>query len=425
MSLLSYFSKTKRSNEEESSQSSFFLPEASDSGLGQQEYEKVVSNVIDLASPASSSSSKKPQERCKRNSYPHYSGETRAKIAKYAVENGNTKAVKHFEKEFSNLKESTIRNFKKKYYEKLSKARREGKTEVLSLPSKVRGRPPILMELDGKLIRFLKGIRGRGGVINIHDLRAVTQALIGCNTSLTYLANFDMPRSWVNSIHKRMGFKARAGTTSRPPVPFGLFSESRFEYLSSILETVEQYAIPPQLIFDADQTPCSYVSVGKMMMAKKGDKSIPIKGLTDKRNITLTFVVSFTGEFLPMQIIYGGKTDRSQPRGVEFPKGFNVTQNPRHWSKEEETINFIKHIINPRVISIRKELGLPEDQSALLIWDVFKGQCTVKVNNLLTKLNIKVVMVPDNMTHFFQPLDLKVKPSNQLMHFGLLNCLIS
>ena len=198
--------------------------------------------------------------------------------------------------------------FKKKYYEKLSKARREGKTEVLYLPSKVRGRPPILTELDGKLIRFLKGIRGRGGVINIHVVRAVTQALIDCNTSLTHLANFDMPRSWVHSIYKRMGYKARAGTTSRPPVPLGLFSESRFEYLSSILETVEQYAIPPQLIFNADQTSCSYVSVGKMTMAKKGDKSIPIKGLTDKRNITLTFVVSFTGEFLPMQIIDSGKT---------------------------------------------------------------------------------------------------------------------
>ena len=263
------------------------------------------------------------------------------------------------------------------------------------------------MELDGNLIRFLKGIRGRGGVINIH----VAQALFDCNTSLIHLANFDMPHSWVHSIYKRMGYKARAGTTSRPPAPFGLFSESRFEYLSSILETVKQYAILPQLIFNADQTPCSYVSVGKMTMAKKGDKSIPIKGLTDKRNITLTFVVSFTGEFLPMQIIYGGKTNRSQPRRIEFPKGFNVTQNPRHWSNEEETIKFIKHIINPRVISIRKELGLPEDQSALLIWDVFKGQCTVKVNNLLTKLNIKVTMVPANMTHFFQPLDLTVNGS--------------
>ena len=222
MSLLSYFSKTKRSNEEESSQSNFFLPEASDSGLGQQEYEKVVSNVIDLASPALSSSSKKTQERCKRNSYTHYSGETRVKIAKYA-ENGNTKAVKHFEKEFPNLKESTVRNFKKNYYEKLCKARREGKTEVLSLSSKVRGRPPILMEVDGKLIRFLKGIRRRGGVINIHVVRAVTQALIDCNISLTHLANFDMPRSWVHSIYKRMGYKARAGTTSRPPVPFSIF----------------------------------------------------------------------------------------------------------------------------------------------------------------------------------------------------------
>ena len=165
---------------------------------------------------------KKTQERCKRNSYTHYSGETRVKIAKYA-ENGNTKAVKHFEKEFPNLKESTVRNFKKNYYEKLCKARREGKTEVLSLSSKVRGRPPILMEVDGKLIRFLKGIRRRGGVINIHVVRAVTQALIDCNISLTHLANFDMPRSWVHSIYKRMGYKARAGTTSRPPVPFSIF----------------------------------------------------------------------------------------------------------------------------------------------------------------------------------------------------------
>ena len=35
------------------------------------------------------------------------------------------------------------------------------------------------------------------------------------------------------------------------------------------------------------------------------------KGLPDKRNITLTFAVTFTGDFLPMQIIYGGKTDHS------------------------------------------------------------------------------------------------------------------
>ena len=56
-------------------------------------------------------------------------------------------------------------------------------------------------------------------------------------------------------------------------------------------------------------------------MARQGSKSVAIKGLTDKRNITLTLVISLAGEFLPLQIIYGGKTVASQPRGFNFPKG--------------------------------------------------------------------------------------------------------
>ena len=103
-----------------------------------------------------------------------------------------------------------------------------------------------------------------------------------------------------------------------------------------------------------------------MTMAKRGEKSVPIKGLTDKRNIVLTFAVTFTGDFLPMQITYGGKKDRSQPRGVVFPKGFHVTQNEKHWSNETETVNFIEQAINPYVTDKRKELELPADQKALL-----------------------------------------------------------
>ena len=110
-------------------------------------------------------------------------------------------------------------------------------------------------------------------------------------------------------------------------MPYGLYTENRYTFLSSIVETVEQYSIPFELILNADQTPSSYISVGKMTMAKRKEKSVPIKGLTDKRNITLTFAVKFTGDFLPMQVICGGKTDRSQPRGIVFPKGFHVTQN--------------------------------------------------------------------------------------------------
>ena len=65
------------------------------------------------------------------------------------------------------------------------------------------------------------------------------------------------------------------------------------------------YSIPPELVLNADQTPSSFVSFWKVTMAAKGVKSVPVEGLTDKRNITLTFVVTFKGDFLPMQVIYG------------------------------------------------------------------------------------------------------------------------
>ena len=83
-----------------------------------------------------------------------------------------------------------------------------------------------------------------------------------------------------------MGYTKRMGTTARPPVPKGLYDECRIAYLCDIETIVKKYNIQPQLILNADQTPSSYVSVGKSTMAKRGDKSVSIKGLSDKRNIT-------------------------------------------------------------------------------------------------------------------------------------------
>ena len=60
----------------------------------------------------------------------------------------------------------------------------------------------------------------------------------------------------------------------------------------------------------------------------------------------------------------------------------------------------VKTHLNPYLIDKRKELGLPVDQKALLTWDVFRGQTTDHVAQILDSLNIKVVKVPASMTHF-------------------------
>lgn len=146
-------------------------------------------------------------------------------------------------------------------------------------------------------------------------------------------------------------------------------------------------------------------------MAKCVSTSVTIKGLSDKWNITLTFTITLTGDFLPLQINYAGKTPKSQSRDFKFPTGFLVTQNLKHWSNEEETINLINNIINSYVVKKCQKLKLPVTQKALVIWDVFKGQVTDTVIELLESLNIQFVPVPANMTRFFQTLDLTVNKS--------------
>ena len=106
-----------------------------------------------------------------------------------------------------------------------------------------RGRPPILLELDGKLLKYLKAVRMKGGVVNIHVVRAATQALIASNPALVHrFTRFEMPRTWVQSVYRRMGYTRRAGTTSRPPVPQGIYEECRREFLGDIQEKMKSVA---------------------------------------------------------------------------------------------------------------------------------------------------------------------------------------
>ena len=145
-------------------------------------------------------------------------------------------------------------------------------------------------------------------------------------------------------------------------------------------------------------------------MAKKEEKSIPITSSTDKRQITGTFAISLCGNFLPMQLIYQGKTDRCHPN-YTFPKEFHITHTENHWSIEEKCKEFVLKILMPYVEKIREELQLRKNQEWLLLADFFKGQWTEEEKQLVHKINGKMVPVPNNMIHIYQPLDLAVNRS--------------
>ena len=74
----------------------------------------MATNVPELADPVGPPG-KKP--RVARGKYSTYTPETRAKIGKYALENGNERARSRFCRDFPKLNESTVSNFKKAYKE--------------------------------------------------------------------------------------------------------------------------------------------------------------------------------------------------------------------------------------------------------------------------------------------------------------------
>lgn len=79
-------------------------------------------------------------------------------------------------------------------------------------------------------------------------------------------------------------------------------------------------------------------------MAKKASTTVAIEGASGKRSITATFTVSLEGDFLPMQLIYGGKMDGSLP-SVKFPDSFSLCTNPNHFSNTKESVEVIKEVI--------------------------------------------------------------------------------
>ena len=130
-------------------------------------------------------------------------------------------------------------------------------------------------------------------------------------------------------------------------------------------------------------------------MAREGSKCVEVMGVSDKRLITALFCGSLTGDFLPMQVVYKGTTNRCHPR-YKFPPDWHITHSPNHWSTEITMIDYINEIIIPYVERQREFFG--EEKAALVIMDNFKGQITPAINSLLEENNIDVCLLPPNTT---------------------------
>jgi len=165
--------------------------------------------------------------------------------------------------------------------------------------------------------------------------------------------------------------------------------------------------IPLELVINFDQIGINYILVSSWAMEVEGAKCVEVAGKDDKRQITAVFANSMTGDFLPPQLVYKGKTECCLPQ-YQFPESWDITFSANHLSNELTMKDYVEKIILPYIKDKRRSLKLPGDYPGLLIFDNFKAQCTSDLLKLLNDNYINVTLVPANCTDRLQPLDLSV-----------------
>ena len=170
---------------------------------------------------------------------------------------------------------------------------------------------------------------------------------------------------------------------SLPPV----FSRRKVHFSEKHISIGFWTRYPLSLVINIDQAPLSCVNAGKYTFSFKDAKNIPIKGMDDKRQITASFAVSCTGEVLPIELIYAGKSERSLSK-YSFPPSFSVTFTENNWSNTEKFVEFFKEIIFPCFEDIKRSKSYPLEQHALIIMATFKGKAIIHWRSCVLKITV-------------------------------------
>ena len=107
--------------------------------------------------------------------------------------------------------------------------------------------------------------------------------------------------------------------------------------------------------------------------------------------MTETLTISLFGEFLPIQVIYEGKTKRCLPK-YTFPASFDATFSENHWSNTEKSLSFFNKIVFSHFKNVLKAKGYPDEQGV---------QCSGCREKTLSSNGFLLILNFQNFSKFF------------------------
>ena len=309
-------------------------------------------------------------------------------VACYAWKHGNPESMRWASKKYPDytFKRETVRDWKVKY-QNAFESNEAG--NFFTLPRQ--GRPS---KISDELITKVKCILHNPGVSSGAVTRKTVIAIVNgvlktkCPEMLEENGgSITLTTKWTRGVLEYLDWVKKRYTTAKREMNPALYEEWTFSWKRKIANAIFENKIQKEMTLKFDQTALGFTALIKSTITGKGIHSEPIANVDNKRQITATLCVDIVGNFLPVQLIYGGVTDECHPK-LKFPESFHITHSQNHWSNKDIVMEYLKKIIFPYIKSKRQALKQPENAKTFLIFDVFEVRTTSAVNDLLKKNDI-------------------------------------
>ncbi|KAG8707251.1 hypothetical protein FRC09_001934 [Ceratobasidium sp. 395] len=150
-----------------------------------------------------------------------------------------------------------------------------------------------------------------------------------------------------------------------------------------------------------------------------GERQINVLGAEEKRAFTLLVAVALSGDLLPFQAIYAGKSDRSVP-GSDSPGwseaqrlGFllEYSNTGTYWSTFETMCSWVTKVLAPYFEAQKAKHGLSADQQCIVQLDCWSVHRSAQFRNWMKEHYpwILLMYVPGGCTGLFQACDVGIQ----------------
>ncbi|KAG9073858.1 hypothetical protein FRC06_011105 [Ceratobasidium sp. 370] len=219
-------------------------------------------------------------------------------------------------------------------------------------------------------------------------------------------------------LHKELGWSVRKATRAAQKYPSNV-NQVLLDAFLRLACTIRDEAVPACCIVNADQTQVVYSPGDQKTWNTTGERQVSIVGTEDKRAFTLLVSASCSGDVLPFQAIYSGKSKRSLPDSTSpgydeaHKLGFllDYSDTTTYWSTLATMKRWVSKILVPYFISQREQHNLPESQRCILqidCWSVHRSEIFLDwMEKTYPWIDIK--FIPAGCTGLFQACDVGIQ----------------